>query len=577
MDKKDVSTILEEIGILLELKGENPFKSRAYHNAARIIKGLSEDLSEMVASGAIKQVKGIGPALAEKIAELVTTGGLPYYEQLRAQFPDSMLEMLRVPGLGPKKIKKLYENLGIDSLPALEAACLENRLAVLDGFGQKTQDKILEGIAFIKEHSDRHLFHKALATGERLHEEVKAIPGIIRSQLAGSLRRCKETIKDIDIVASACDEDRETIMHAFTSLPGVKSVVAKGETKSSIITAEGIQADLRLVADAQFPFALHHFTGSREHNTAMRSEARRLGLKMNEYGLFREDDSRLECATEDEIFAVFDMEFIPPELREDRGELEVARQKRLPRLIRKEDLAGILHTHTTFSDGTATLREMALACRDLGMQYLGISDHSQSVYYANGLNLERLEKQGDEIRALNEELQDFHIFHGTECDILTDGRLDYPDDVLFELDFVVISVHSKLNMQEEEATARILKAMAHPAVNILGHPTGRLLLSREGYPLNYNAIFDAAVKYNVAIEINASPYRFDLDWRYAAEARKRGVKLSINPDAHSIAGLQDTFLGVGIARKAWLEPEDVINTYSKDRLEKFFAGQRNRK
>ncbi len=576
MKKEDVAAILEEIGVLLELKGENPFKTRAYHNAARLVKSLSADLVDLVQSGEIRNIKGIGSALADKITELVTTGRLEYYENLRAEFPDSLLELLRIPGLGPKKIKKLYEELGIQSIKDLELACRKHQLAALEGFGARTEQKILEGIQFIKQHSDRHLYHVALAAGERLFQHVAGHPAVIRAQLAGSLRRCKETVKDIDIVASAEEKDRDAIMEHFTQQPGVQTVVAKGSTKSSIITEEGIQADLRIVSDKQFPYALHHFTGSREHNTAMRSHARKLGIKMNEYGLFREDESLIPCRNEEEIFAALGMDYIPPELREDMGEIEAALEHRLPKLVETSEIRGIIHAHTTESDGANTLEEMVEACRKMGMQYLGISDHSQSVYYANGLSVERLREQRRRIDELNQKYPDFRIFHGTECDILSDGSLDYPDEVLAELDFVIISVHQKLNMSEQEATERIIKAMAHPLVTILGHPTGRLLLSREGYPLNYAELFAAAKEYNVIIEINANPHRFDLDWRYVREARDQGIMLSINPDAHSVAGLSDTFLGVGIARKGWLTAADVLNTHSAEEVEKIFAKKKGR-
>ncbi len=576
MKKEDVAAILEEIGVLLELKGENPFKTRAYHNAARLVKSLSADLVDLVQSGEIRNIKGIGSALADKITELVTTGRLEYYENLRAEFPDSLLELLRIPGLGPKKIKKLYEELGIQSIKDLELACRKHQLAALEGFGARTEQKILEGIQFIKQHSDRHLYHVALAAGERLFQHVAGHPAVIRAQLAGSLRRCKETVKDIDIVASAEEKDRDAIMEHFTQQPGVQTVVAKGRTKSSIITEEGIQADLRIVSDKQFPYALHHFTGSREHNTAMRSHARKLGIKMNEYGLFREDESLIPCRNEEEIFAALGMDYIPPELREDMGEIEAALEHRLPKLVETSEIRGIIHAHTTESDGANTLEEMVEACRKMGMQYLGISDHSQSVYYANGLSVERLREQRRRIDELNQKYPDFRIFHGTECDILSDGSLDYPDEVLAELDFVIISVHQKLNMSEQEATERIIKAMAHPLVTILGHPTGRLLLSREGYPLNYAELFAAAKEYNVIIEINANPHRFDLDWRYVREARDQGIMLSINPDAHSVAGLSDTFLGVGIARKGWLTAADVLNTHAAEEVEKIFAKKKGR-
>ncbi len=577
MDKKQVADILEQIGVLLELKGENPFKTRAYYNGARVIKGLPGDLQALVESGEIGSVKGIGKALAEKITTLVSTGGLPFYDELRASFPASLLDILRIPGLGPKKIRKLYTELGIDSLEALEKACQEDRVAALDGFGSKMQAKILEGIAFIRKHSGRHHYHSAAAAAERLLLALRARPAVIRAEVAGSLRRHRETVKDIDIVASAEEKDRAGLMTFFVTMPGVASVVAHGETKSSVILEEGIQADLRVVSEAAFPFTLHHFTGSKEHNTAMRALARRSGLKMNEYGLFREDDSVIACSTEEEIFQVLGMSYIPPELREDRGEIQAAREQAIPELIRREHIRGILHTHTTWSDGTASLEEMAEACRDMGMHYLGIADHSQVVVYANGLSIDRLHQQAVAIRELNERYDDFRIFHGTECDIMPDGTLDFPEEILAELDYVVISVHSKMQMSEKEATERIIRAMSSPYATILGHPTGRILLGREGYPLNYDAIFQAAAEYNVAIEINANPYRFDLDWRYVRQARDAGVMLSINPDAHSISGLQDTFLGIGIARKGWLGPQHVLNTKSQEEIAAWFAAARQGK
>ena len=572
MEKSQIANILEEIGYLLELKGENPFKTRAYENGARVVKGLSQDLADLVASGEISKIKGIGSALADKITELVQTGRLEYYEKLKRAFPDGLLEMAKVPGMGPKKIRKLYEEEGITSIDALEKACQENRIAGIEGFGSKTQTKILEGIAFIRQHSNRHLYHQAYHVAEKLLDTIRSCSGVIRAEVTGSLRRCKETVKDIDIVASAASEDREGIMTFFTTQTAPKSIISKGETKSSIITGGGMQADLRIVADDEFPYILHHFTGSKEHNTAMRGLAKKRGLKMSEYGLFRENGERIDCADETDIFSVFDMAFVPPELREDLGEIEAAQSDKLPHLICPDDLRGILHAHTTYSDGANTLREMAEACRTMGMQYLGISDHSKIVVYANGLSADRLKKQGDEIRALNDEYSDFRIFHGTECDIMLDGTLDFSDDVLAELDFVVISVHQKLAMSQKEATDRIVNAMQNPHVTILGHPTGRILLEREGYPLDYDKIFAAAGENNVVIEINASPYRFDLDWRYLRQAKEYGVKLSINPDAHSTDGLADIYWGVGIARKGWLQAADVLNTMDVGDIANFFRG-----
>lgn len=573
MDKNKVADILDEIGTLLELKGENPFKTRAYGNAARTLRGLTEDLHELVVENRLREVKGIGEALAEKITELVTTGRLQYYENLRATFPAGLMDMLRIPGFGPKKAKRLFEELGIGSIDDLEKACKADRLSRLEGFGAKSQQKILEGIQQIRQFSGRHLFHVAAHAAIPLFEAVKKHPKIIRAELAGSLRRHKETIKDIDIVASCKDSDREAIFEFFIKQPGVQSVIAKGETKSSVLLENGIPADLRLLKDVQFPYLLHHFTGSAEHNIAVRGYAQKLGIKVSEHGLFR-GEKLIPCKTEADIFAALGMQYVPPELREDMGEIEAALKNAVPDLIEKKDLRGVLHCHSTHSDGSNTIREMAEACKELGFEYLGISDHSMSVYYANGLQPARVKAQHKEIDKLNAELKGFHIFKGTECDILPDGRLDYPEEVLASFDFVVASIHSSMNMTEEKATQRLIKAMQHPAVRILGHPTGRLLLGRDGYPINHRKVIDAAAELGVCIEINASPYRFDLDWRHCKYARDKGVPISINPDAHNRDGIADIFFGVGIARKGWLRKKDVLNTKNTKDLAKWFSAKK---
>jgi DNA polymerase (family 10) len=573
MDKKQVAAILEEIATLLELKGENPFKTRAYNNAARALEGLTEDLAELVASRRLREIKGIGDAISEKITELVTTGRLKYYDDLRAGFPAGLLDLLRIPGLGSKKAKKLFEALNITSIDALEKACQEDRLIDLEGFGKKSQEKFLEGIRQVREFSSRHLFHHTLEAAMPLFEIVRQHPKVIRAELAGSLRRCKETIKDIDIVASCKDSDRPAIMEAFTKFPGVRHIIAKGDTKSSVLLEKGIPADLRLLSDEEYPYLLHHSTGSAEHNVAMRSHALKRGIKMSDYGLFK-GNKLIRCKDEAEIFAALGMSYVPPEMRENMGEIEAALKDEIPQLIEKKDLRGVLHCHSTHSDGANSLREMAEACQKLGFEYLGICDHSMSVAYARGLSPERVKAQQKEIDKLNAEMKNFRIFKGTECDILPDGKLDYPEKILESFDFVVASIHSSMNMTEEKATSRLIKAMEHPAVRILGHPTGRLLLGREGYPINHRKVIDAAAALGVCIEINASPHRFDLDWRYCKYARDKGVLLSINPDAHSIDGLADTFYGVGIARKGWLRRQDVLNTKSTKEIEKWFAKKR---
>lgn len=573
MDKKQVIAVLEEIGTLLEFKGENPFKTRAYANAARALEGVTDDLAELVANKRLREIKGIGEAISEKITALVTTGDLKYYEELRATFPAGLLDLLRIPGLGSKKAKKLFDELGIASIAALEKACQENRLVDLDGFGKKSQEKFLEGIRQVREFSSRHLFHHTLEVAMPLFEAVRQHPKVIRAELAGSLRRCKETIKDIDIVASCKDADRAIIMDAFTKLPGIISVVAKGETKSNVLLEKGIAADLRLLSDEEYPYLLHHSTGSAEHNVAMRGLAQKLGIKMSDYGLFK-GNKLIRCKDETEIFAALGMSYIPPELRENMGEIEAALKDEIPELIEKDDLRGVLHCHSTHSDGANSLREMAEACKKLGFEYLGICDHSMSVAYAHGLTPERVKAQHKEIDKINAEMKGFRVFKGTECDILPDGKLDYPEKVLESFDFVVASIHSSMNMTEEKATVRLIKAMEHPAVRLIGHPTGRLLLSRDGYPINHRKVIDAAAELGVSIEINASPHRFDLDWRYCKYARDKGMLISINPDAHSIDGISDIFYGVGIARKGWLRKQDVLNTKSVKEIEKWFAKKR---
>jgi DNA polymerase (family 10) len=577
MDKKEAAAILEQIAVLLEIKGENPFKSRAYENAARAILATSEDLAQLVESGEIRNLKGIGEAISEKITELVTTGKLPYYDNLKASTPPGLLEMTAIAGFGPKKIKKVYDELGIKTIPELEAAARENRLAALDGFGARTEEKILQGIEFLKKHKERHLFHHTEAAALPLFEAVKNHPKIIRAELAGSLRRKRETIKDIDIVASARDKDADDIMDFFTTRPEVDVVTGKGSTKSSVILKSGINADLRIVTDKQFPYALHHFTGSAEHNIAMRGRANKMGMKMSEYGLFRGEDKLVPCKDETGIFAALGLAYIPPELREDNGEIEAAAENKIPKLVELADLRGILHCHSTFSDGRDTIEAMARATRDMGYQYFGLCDHSQIVVYAQGLTPERVKEQHAAVDELNRKLAPFKIFKGTEVDILNDGSLDYPDEVLASFDFVVASIHSHLNMSQEEATKRILKAIKNPHVTILGHPTGRLLLGRDGYPLDMYKVIDAAAQHGVAIELNAHPYRLDIDWRYCKYAKEKGVLISINPDAHDVDGLRDLRYGVGIGRKGWLEKENILNAMPLQKIERYFLERRKRR
>lgn len=576
MDKKELSRILEEIATLLEIKGENPFKSLAYSRAARTLLSQSKDIAELVETGEIRNIKGIGSALADKITELVKTGHLKYYDDLKASVPPGLLEMTAIPGFGPKKIKKVYDAFGISTIGELEHACKENRLAILEGFGARTQEKILQGIEFLRKHKERHLFHHAERAAKPLLEAIRNHPKVIRAEIAGSLRRKKETIKDIDLVASVREQDREEVMAFFTALPGVEDVIGQGPTKSSVVLKQGINADLRLMTDDKFAFILHHFTGSAEHNTALRSLAKKQNMKVSEHGIFRDESELIPCKDETDIYAALGLAYIPPELREDNGEIEAAAQNRIPELVELADLQGILHCHSTFSDGANTIEEMANATRDMGYRYFGLCDHSQIVVYARGLTPERVREQQRVVDTLNEQYSDFKILKGTECDILNDGSLDYPNEVLRTFDFVVASVHSNLHMSPEDATRRVVTAMKNPFVNILGHPTGRLLLARDGLPLDMNRIIETAAEYDVAIELNASPHRFDIDWRYGKYAKECGVYISVNPDAHSVEGLQDMAYGIGIARKGWLEKQNILNALPLAELEAFFQRKRNR-
>ncbi|WKV08332.1 DNA polymerase/3'-5' exonuclease PolX [Thermoanaerobacterium sp. CMT5567-10] len=565
MDKKTVINILNEIGLLLELKGENPFKSRAYYNAARTIEVLDDDIEKLIKEDRLKDVRGIGDALNKKLTELITTGRLEYYENLKASIPEGLIEMLKIPGLGPKKIKTLYDKLDIKTVGELEYACIENRLVELPGFGEKTQKKILEGIQFIKQFSGKHLFMDAYLEATSLKQYLIDSGLTIRCEIAGSLRRRKEIVKDIDILAT-CDNP-EKLMDVFTKYEGVRDIVAKGETKTSITLKSGINVDLRVVKDEEYPYALHHFTGSKEHNTAMRHRAKQMGIKMNEYGLFK-DDLLIKCRDEEEIFYNLNLSYIPPELRENMGEIEAAEKGLLPVLIDEKDIKGVFHVHTIYSDGANTLSEMVNAARDRGYKIIGITDHSKSAFYANGLKEEDILRQLDEIDELNHKYADIKILKGIESDILRDGSLDYDEDILRRFDFVIASVHSNFKMSKDDMTERMIKAIKNRYTKIIGHLTGRLLLARDGYDLDVYKVIDSAAEYGKIIEINSSPYRLDLDWRYIKYAKEKGVKFAICPDAHRIEGLDDIKYGIGIARKGWLEAKDVINTYDFDELNK---------
>lgn len=567
MTKNEVAAALEEIGTLLELKGETDFRARAYHNAARAVSQLDGDLGRLIAEGRLTDVRGVGDALRDKITTLATTGRLKYLDDLRASVPAGMLDMLRIPGLGPKKVKALLDSLDVDTIDKLRAACESGAVAKLKGFGEKTQQKILDGIRFLGTVGNRVLFSEAYPLGVALLERLRKLPGVIRAELCGSLRRRKETAKDIDIVLSS--DHPQPIMDAFVMFPEVMQVVAHGPTKTSVVAGlhSGgrmvvLNADLRVVPDEQFPVTVLHLTGSKEHNIRLRQRANERGLSLNDYALTRESDGKpVKCPDEACVYESLGLRYVPPEMREDTGEIELsAGTDPIPALIEPTDLRGAFHNHTTASDGRATLEEMARAAQELGWEYLGIGDHSRSLTVANGLTPDRVRAQWAEIDTLNKRLKRLRILKGTECDILLDGSLDFDDDVLAGFDYVVVSVHSHFRLGVEEQTARVCTALSHPAVTMLGHSTGRLLLRREGYQLDTERVLQTAAKYGKMIEINAQPDRLDLDWTQVKRAKALGVTIVINPDAHSTGELPYVRYGVNVARRGWLTAGDVFNT-----------------
>lgn len=570
--KKDVIATLEDIGKLLELKGETPFKSRAYYKAARSIAAMEGDINDLAGEGKLTSLKGIGDALNKKITMLVTTGKLEYYEKLKSLIPPGHLEMLKIKGLGPKKIRMLYEKLGIKTIGELEYACTENRLVELTGFGKKTQDKILAGIEIFKSYQEKHLYADIIGEAKAILDSVRKQKDVFSASLAGSIRRCNEVIKDIDIIAST--KDSHELANFFASLPYVRNITLKGETMVSVVLRSGVNCDLRIVSKEEFPYALHHFTGSREHNIAMRERAKQMGIEMNEYGLFR-GDCIISCATETEIFSALGLTFIPPELRENMGEIEASESGGLPGLIEIKDVRGLLHIHTSASDGSDSLAAIVKAARKMGMEYIGITDHSKSAYYAGGLSADEIKRQHDIIDEMNAGNANFYIFKGIEADILPDGSLDYDDEILNSFDFVIAAVHSHFGMAEDEMTSRIEKALDNKFTTILAHPTGRLLLAREPYPVDVEKIIDIAAQKGKIIELNANPRRLDINWRYCKYAKEKGVKIAINPDAHNISGLADINFGVNIARKGWLEPSDCINCLGLEELKKFLSDRRS--
>lgn len=576
MDKAQIIGILKDIAVFLELKGENSFKIRAYQSGARALERLEENFDTIVQEGKIASLQGIGQALALKIETLYHEGHLPFYDNLKASIAPGLIEFLEIPGLGGKKVKHIHDALGIETIEALKVACESGAIEALDGFGAKSAEKILSGIANREAYGKRHLWWSVQGFVQDIVKGLQAQPLVKRASVAGSFRRRLETVGDLDFIVAS--DTPGPIMDWFTQIEGVKEITAKGETKSSVRFENGIQADLRIVSEQVFVFALHHFTGSKDHNVMMRQRALSMGYRLSEWGIFDKDseenipiDAVKDIETEADLFKFFGLEMIEPELREGLGEISVAENDALPKLIEKQEIRGVFHNHTTLSDGMNTLDEMVQQAELLGWSYLGFADHSKSSVQANGLNEERVLRMIEQIEAFNQSgSSSVTAFSGIECDILKDGTLDLEESVLERLDYVVASVHSSFSQSEEEMTQRVIRAIESPSVTMLGHPTGRLLLRREGYRINIPKVIDAAIANRVIIEINANPQRLDMDWRFWKQAVQRGLMCSINPDAHSIKNLSYYEAGVNIARKGWIEADRLLNTRETDGIKRWF-------
>jgi DNA polymerase (family X) len=583
MTNADIARALDELADLLEIQGANPFRIRAYRNAIRTIQGLTRPLSAMVADGeALTDLPGIGKDLASHVTELLESGQLSLMAEVTAEVPRELARLTRLEGVGPKKARKLWKELGVVTIEDLEGAVLAGKVEALEGFGRKSAEKILGSVEALRRHQGRTRRLDAARALEPLLEHMRGAPGLERIEVAGSFRRGRDTVGDIDLLA-LCDGDegaRAAVIEHFTGFGGVERVLGAGGTKGSVVLASGLQVDLRVLGGESWGAALHYFTGSKEHNVEVRRRGQRRGLRVSEYGVFRVDDAEAddvdaaptgpegECiagATEEEVFEAVGLAWIPPVLRENRGEIEAAELdggRGLPDLVTLGDIRGDLHMHTTWSDGKHTLRTMAEACRDRGYAWLAITDHSQSLIVANGLTPERLRAQAEEIAEVQEEVPDVRIFRGCEVDILKDGSLDLPDDMLEELDLVLVAVHTHFELDQAEQTARVLRAMAHPRVHAVVHPTGRLLGRRDPYPIDVEAVLAAALEHDVAVELNANPWRLDLHDRYLFRARELGVEVVVNTDAHQVDQLD--FMGPGLeqARRGWLEARHVVNTRS---------------
>lgn len=566
MNNTAIAKVFSDIADLLELKGENPFKIRAYQKAARAIEHHPKELKIMLEEGEdLRAIPGVGEAIAKKITELLTTGKLGYYENLKAEFPPGITNLLSIPGIGPKTANKLSTELGITSVDELERAIKEGKVARLFRLGEKTAENMLRQIQALRRKDQRIPIGEALPIVDEILSSLRSVPGVRNLTAAGSLRRFRETLGDIDLMATA--DDPKEVIEAFVNLPQVAQVLAQGSTKASAIVASGLQVDLRLVEHDSFGSLLQYFTGSKQHNISLRERGRKQGLKLSEYGITVVATDKLEkFATEEEFYQRLGLQYIPPELREAQGEIERAEQGALPRLVELSDIKGDLHVHTNWSDGHDSIEAMALGAKELGYEYIAITEHSAGRGIARGLDVEKLERQVAEIKALNQRLSGIRVLAGIEVDIRADGNLDLPHEILSQLDIVIAGVHSAMSQSEEKMTQRVLSALENPDVDIIAHPTCRLIGEREPIALDLEAVFQAAARHGKILEINAMPDRLDLKDIHAFRARDLGVKLAIGTDAHSVAHLKFMRFGVGVARRAWCQAENIVNTLPLEEL-----------
>jgi DNA polymerase (family 10) len=570
MKNQLIANIFYQIADILDIKGEIEFKSRAYRKAAQIIETLEVDLEEIYKKEGKKglmNIPGIGEGLAKKIAEIIETNKLEYFEKLKKEIPESIIELMNIPSVGPKKVAVLYKKLGITTIEELKKACEKGKLRNLEGFGEITERNILRGIEMLKGVQERVLLGIAFEDGNRYVEYLKKNPHVKKISIAGSLRRMKETIGDIDILAVSDNADE--IMDYFVNYQDVKEVLAKGKTKSSVVLDDGLQVDLRVVEEKSYGAALQYFTGSKSHNIKLRTIAIKKSLKINEYGVFEKDsDKYIAGRTEEEVYSSLGLPYIEPELREDRGEIEAAQKNKLPKLVNYNEVKGDFHIHSNWSDGLNSIEEIAKYALKLGYNFIGITDHSQSLKVAGGLTEEQIREKRKEIEKIQEKYPDIRMFFGTECDIKADGSLDYSNELLDEFDIVCAAIHSKFKMGRKEMTDRILKAIENEYVRMLAHPTGRLIGRRDPYEIDLEKIVDAAVENNVFLEINAFPDRIDLNDVNIKTAKEMGAKFMIGTDAHTIDHLRFIRFGIAAARRGWLEKKDILNTYSVKEIEK---------